>query len=315
VFETAICALPGDRFIIRDAQAAHTIGGGVVLDPSAPSRKRRSDQRLRYLEAVEKMLAGQGLSHLLAGAPNGVSMVDLERLTGRHAASVILPDGSIIRGTTRGQFTMLQTSWESMREDALSALRKFHMEFRDDPGPDSGRLRRMTQPDLPAPLWTALVDELTKEGSMVRQGPWLRFPDHATTLSESDQELARQLQSLIAQARPEPPWVRDLAATVRQPEERVRQILRRQVACGTVCQIVHDLFYDSDRVDSLAGVVASLARQQGSVDAARYRDVIGLGRKRSIQILEFFDRVGYTRRVHDVHVLRKDSGWNLKHPH
>ena len=28
--------------------------------------------------------------------------------------------------------------------------------------------------------------------------------------------------------------------------------------------------------------------------------------------LEFFDRIGYTRRVHDVHVLRTDSGWDWK---
>lgn len=315
VVETSICALPGDRFIIRDAQAAHTIGGGVVLDSSAPSRKRRSEQRLRYLDAVEKMLAGQGLSQLLADAPNGVALADLERLTGHKAASVILPVGTLTRGANQDQFAIPEVAWEALRESALHALREFHAQFPDDPGPDSGRLRRIARPDLPAPLWAALVDELTNDGSMTRHGPWLQLPDHAAALSESDQELAGQLQSLIAQARPEPPWVRDLASAVRQPEERVRQILRRQVACGTVCQIVHDLFYDSDRVDTLASVVASLAREQGSVDAASYRDAIGLGRKRSIQILEFFDRVGYTRRVHDVHVLRKDSGWNVGHSH
>lgn len=315
VLGTALCALPGDRFIIRDAQATHTIGGGVVLDSSAPSRKRRSEQRLRYLDAVEKMLAGHGLSQLLADAPNGVGMADLERLTGRNAASVMLPVGTIVRGTHQDQFAVLESAWEALREGALRALREFHVEFPDDPGPDSGRLRRISRPDLPAPLWTALVDELAHDGSIARHGPWLQLPDHAATLSENDLELACQLQALIAQARPEPPWVRDLATAVRQPEERVRQILRRQVACGRVCQIVHDLFYDSERVDTLAGVVAALARGQGSVDAASYRDAIGLGRKRSIQILEFFDRVGYTRRVHDVHVLRKDSGWNVGQPH
>jgi selenocysteine-specific elongation factor len=35
VFDATTCALPGDRFIVRDAQAAHTIGGGIVLDSSA----------------------------------------------------------------------------------------------------------------------------------------------------------------------------------------------------------------------------------------------------------------------------------------
>jgi selenocysteine-specific elongation factor len=315
VFERTMSALTGDRFIIRDAQAEHTIGGGVVLDSLAPSRKRRSAQRLRYLDAIERMLAGEGLSQLLANAPNGVSMADLVRLTGLDAANVKLPSGTLVRGDGQNAFAILQSAWESLRAGALDALREFHAEFPEDPGPDSGRLRRISRPEIPAPVWAALIDELTRDGSIVRHGPWLQLPQHATALSESDRELARQLQLLIIEGRPEPPWVRDLAVALRQPEERVRHILRRQAASGALCQIVHDLFYDSERVDTLAGILASMARERGSVDAASYRDAIGLGRKRSIQILEFFDRVGYTRRVHDVHVLRKDSGWNMGPPH
>ncbi|HSE11532.1 MAG TPA: SelB C-terminal domain-containing protein, partial [Rudaea sp.] len=35
----------------------------------------------------------------------------------------------------------------------------------------------------------------------------------------------------------------------------------------------------------------------------------GVGRKRAIQILEFFDRLGYTRRVRSLHVLRSGGEW------
>jgi selenocysteine-specific elongation factor len=60
----------------------------------------------------------------------------------------------------------------------------------------------------------------------------------------------------------------------------------------------------------LAQTLQQVARVHGNVEAARYRDAIGVGRKRAIQILEFFDRVGYTRRTGDVRVLRADSGWH-----
>ena len=40
------------------------------------------------------------------------------------------------------------------------------------------------------------------------------------------------------------------------------------------------------------------------VKAASFRDATGLGRKRAIQILEFFDRIGFLRRVGDIHWLR-----------
>jgi selenocysteine-specific elongation factor len=59
--------------------------------------------------------------------------------------------------------------------------------------------------------------------------------------------------------------------------------------------------------------LAAMARQVAAADgtqqvnAASFRDATGLGRKRAIQILEYFDRVGLLRRVGDVHKLRTDS--------
>jgi selenocysteine-specific elongation factor len=79
----------------------------------------------------------------------------------------------------------------------------------------------------------------------------------------------------------------------------------------TALRFVRDLFYDRACIGELAAIVTHLVQRHGAVDAARYRDELGLGRKRTIQILEFFDRVGYTRRVRDSHVLRGDSGWRL----
>jgi selenocysteine-specific elongation factor len=58
--------------------------------------------------------------------------------------------------------------------------------------------------------------------------------------------------------------------------------------------------------------VTTLARDHGTVEAAQYRDAVGLGRKRAIQILEFFDRVGHTRRFRDSRMLRADSTWHSR---
>ena len=147
-----------------------------------------------------------------------------------------------------------------MRELALTALRDFHAKAPDEPGPDAGRLRRMASPDLPQRCGRRSSTSSSQERTVMRNGPWLHLPEHIVTLSDSDRELAQQLQPLIARRRLDPPWVRDLAAAVHQPEERVRQVLRKQVTQGSVYQVVHDLFYDSDRIGELAGIVAALAR-------------------------------------------------------
>jgi selenocysteine-specific elongation factor len=309
VFETPICVIPGDRFIVRDAQAIHTLGGGVVLDPFAPSRKRRSPERMRYLHALERMIAGEGLAPLLAEASYGVKQSDLVRLTGQSPDRMALPDGVTTVDGTRERYVLLSSAWRGLREQAVHALRKFHVESPDEPGPDVGRLRRIALPQLADDLWHAVIAELTSERTILRSGPWLYLPGHAVTLSEGEKKLARKLQPLIAAGRFNPPWVRDLASAVHEPEDSVRQVLRKQVTQGTVYQVVHDLFYDRQCIDELATVVATLAREHGTVEAAQYRDAVGLGRKRAIQILEFFDRAGHTRRMRDSRVLRADSGW------
>jgi selenocysteine-specific elongation factor len=309
VFETPICALPGDRFIVRDAGAIRTLGGGIVLDPFAQPRKRRSAERMCYLHALEQMIAGEGLAPLLAEAPYGIKQSDLVRLTGQSPEQIILPPEAITVDGARERHILLSSAWDVLRSRALEALREFHAASPDEPGPDIGRLRRISLPQLPHDLWRALIVELARNGSIVRSDPWVHLPGHAVTLSEREKSLAAKLQPLIAAGRFNPPWVRDLAGTVKAAEDEVRQVLRKQVTQGALYQVVHDLFYDRKSVDELATVIATLAQQHGTVEAAQYRDAVGLGRKRAIQILEFFDRVGHTRRMRDARVMRVDSGW------
>jgi selenocysteine-specific elongation factor len=311
VFDAPICAAPGDRFIVRDAQAMRTIGGGLVLDPFAPSRKRRSPERLRYLDALERLINADSLSALLHEAPHGLKMTDLVRLTGRPAERITTPADAVAIEAGRERFVVEAAHWRTLREHALTALRAFHEQEPDEPGPDIGRLRRIALPQLPDLLWRALIDELASECTLIRTGPWVHLPDHVVRLSESEQTLAHKLQPLIAAGRFDPPWVRDLAIAVKEPEERVRAVLRKLVTQGAVYQVVRDLFYDRERMVELTRILDTLHREHGAVHAAEYRDAVGLGRKRAIQILEFFDRVGYTRRVRDAHLLRGDSGWRV----
>ena len=69
--------------------------------------------------------------------------------------------------------------------------------------------------------------------------------------------------------------------------------------------MAHDHYFTAAAVTALAGIVADLWAGDGAARAATLRDRIGGGRKVAIHILEFFDRVGYTRRVRDEHVPRQ----------
>jgi selenocysteine-specific elongation factor len=310
VFDSPVCASPGDAFIARDAQALHTIGGGIVIDPAAPLRRRRSPERLSYLNSIQRLLNGEGIVPLLGNAPLGVEIRELARLCGRPAEQIVLPPNARGVGASGERFAFLESLWLSLCERAREALREFHAQYPEEPGIDRGRLRRMTAPTASDALWRAVIDELVQKQSVVQSGHWLHLPTHRATLNEREQMLAQKLDRAIAAGRFDPPWVRELAAIVQAAAEDVRTVLRKGALQGALYQIVPDLYYHRERVRELSQLLRNLVHRHGAVDAARYRDAIGVGRKRTIQILEFFDRSGYTRRTPKGRVLRIDSSWH-----
>jgi selenocysteine-specific elongation factor len=310
VFDKPVCALPGDRFIVRNAQASRTVGGGRVLDPFGPARKRRTPERRAWLDALHTMLETGRIDGVLAHAPSGLRRSLLEHLSGMPAAALALTRGTHAVPLADDALFIAAEPWDALKARLIDALSAFHARSPDEQGPDTVRLRRIAAPLVSDTLWRALVDAAVDERSIVRSGPWLHLPAHTVTLDADERALADALLVSIERGRFDPPWVRDLAGTHGVAEERVRQLLRKLARQGEVFQVVRDLFYHRDAIRELARLIASEASgQDGEIGAAPFRDASALGRKRAIQVLEFFDRVGYTRFHRDMHVLRVDSRW------
>jgi selenocysteine-specific elongation factor len=307
VFDQAVCALPGDRFIVRNAQANRTVGGGRVLDPFAPARKRRTPQRRAWLDALVAMLDTGRVDALFEEAPYGLPRSLIEHLRGRS----ISPEGLRAVSTHDDTLYIAARHWDAMTTRLIDALAAFHERFPDEQGPDAARLRRMAAPLAPDALWRALVDDAVTSGSIARSGPWLHLPSHSVTLDEREETLARAVLASLEEGRFEPPWVRDLARAHGIGEDEMRRLLKKLARRGDVYQVVRDLFYCRASIGALAELVAQQAQTQGgAIGAAAFRDASAIGRKRAIQILEFFDRVGYTRFHRDLHLLRGDSRWH-----
>jgi selenocysteine-specific elongation factor len=310
VFDNPVCAGPGDGFIVRDAQARHTVGGGIVIDPCAPSRRRRSVERLAHLGGIQNWLQSGSVHALLEHATSGMSMPELVRLTSLAPGQIVLPQEARVVGSGDHQFAILDSHWQVLYKAALAALKQFHAQQPDEAGIDRARLRRLAAPGVSDALWRALIDRMLLDRAVARSDYWLHMPDHRVTLDEREHRLAGHLMSILAATRYDPPWVRDLAVRVQAPEEEIRQLLRKCAVLRQVYQVVKDLFYHRDSAQQLAHELRTLYLRDGIIASAKFRDAIGVGRKRSIQVLEFFDRVGYTRRTIHGRIVRADSSWH-----
>ncbi|MTV39884.1 selenocysteine-specific translation elongation factor [Duganella radicis] len=330
VLDAPVHAVPGDRFVIRNAQATATIGGGVVLDPFGPARKRRSATRTAWLDALADYIghAGHGsgasdgatgprmaggghgeVSALLARAPLGLRASALVRLSQLPAARIAAPAGTVEVPLQGGDTLLIaQAEVQSLQARILAALADFHQRAPDDAGPELWRLKRIVSPDMEDRLWSRLIETLLGEGATKQRGRSLHLPSHSVELSAEEQAQAAPLLASLLAGGFDPPWVRDLMREHDMSEAEVRRLLLKLSKTGELNQVVKDLFYHPQRLDELARIVATLP----AADAAAFRDATGLGRKRAIQILEFFDRVGYTRRVGNSHLIRPNVMWSYQ---
>lgn len=75
--------------------------------------------------------------------------------------------------------------------------------------------------------------------------------------------------------------------------------MRKLSSQGTLVQVVPGLVFVPEAMDPLTEIARQIAAVEEGIRAGAFRDRTGLGRERSIQILESFNRVGFTRRVLD----------------
>ena len=306
VLDKPIGALHGDHFIVRDQSATRTLGGGRVLDIFPPARGRRTPARIAQLRALETSALADALQVMLQANANGV---DLRRfalncnLCEDEARTIwaSLPMRIVQEGEASIGF--LPAAWEALKKRLLDTLAAEHARMPDMLGVDRERLRRMTAPTLLRSAFLTLTDELLVARELKASGLWLHLPGHSITLSVQEKALWLSVCPLLETSLYQPPRVRDIANVLKLEEPVVRQLLQRMARLGEVFQIAHDHFFTHEAVVELAAIARNLA-EDGQLEAAAFRDRIGVGRKLAIQILEFFDRVGFTRRAHDSHTLR-----------
>lgn len=309
VLRQPLAAWHGERIVLRDAAAQRTLAGGRVLDPFAPARYRRTPLRLAELAALQAPGTDARLAGWLAVAAQGLDLQRFAAAQGVREAPAV-PAGALLHADAHGRWALGQAQAAQARARALAVLVEFHARHPDELGPDAARLRRLALPRLPEPLWRALLAQAQAAGELTLRGAFVHQPEHGVRLSAAEQRIAQKLGPALAAAGHEGAWVRDLARDHGEAEPLLRVTLARLAQRGELHQVVRDLYYPQATMHELVGIARAAAQAgDGEVTAARFRDATGLGRKRAIQILEYFDRVGLLRRVGEGHRLRADSAW------
>src|SRR5439155_10456209 len=238
-FERTIGALWGDRAIIRDHMARHTLAGGRVLDPGPPRRGRSRPERLAALAALAEPDAGDALERLLdAAGIVALAPFALARNLPQDEVEALVEAGGFLRvGAAAAAIALSPTHVARLGDRIAGVLAEWHRTQPDALGPPRGALFARLRGEAPLAALDAALAALIAEGRVVRDGAMLRLPGHEARLTREDERLWERVQPLLATAELRPPRVRELAAMLGLEPEPLTRFLKRVERFGRVAPV------------------------------------------------------------------------------
>jgi selenocysteine-specific elongation factor len=294
-------ALVGDHFIVRDAAERQTVAGGVVLDATpemrkfrAPEQRRLLDQRALAPNEVKTLLRTQlerdGFKPRLELARDAPFSEDelaiaLEEL---HASANVLFDQKI--AVDAGW-------WKSSLEAATKLIDAEHAAHPERPGLELNRLREGLD-FTDADLFSAFLRLLTREG-FGQLGNIVRRTGFRPSLPSHLQAAGDRIRAMLDTNLLDPPARKDLTS-----DRAAARALRFLCETGELVVVSEDLIMRADGVATMKARIEEQLRVAKKATVSELRQATGSTRRVMVPLLEYFDRIGLTKRVGDSRMLR-----------
>jgi selenocysteine-specific elongation factor len=160
---------------------------------------------------------------------------------------------------------------------------------------------------VPANIAEAVLEVSRSRGDIVRDGVVWRLPDHHPVLDARDEAVWERIKATLQESGLRPPTVRELALSTGTALDTLEPTLLRLERFGRLVGIASNRFFLPETLLTLGEIADELATgsEEAGFTAAEFNKRSGIGRNLTIVVLEYFDRLGVTRRTGDLrHVLR-----------
>jgi len=312
LLDTPTVAVHGDRFVLRDQSAQRTIAGGTVIDPNAPARGRSRPHRLAVLSALERPDTGAALDEALALSPRGLPLQPLlqgRNLTDADGEALLRERDIVVVPDATGDLAITPQHWQALQDGVLAVVEAWHRDHADELGPSEAQLR-LQLPDPPAAgLLRGAVLQLARDGRVVREGVVIHLPDHRPQPTDADQKLWARVAPLLQDGGLRPPRLRELAEQLDTDFPTIEAFAKRAARFGLLLPVAANRYFPPEAVRGLAAVAEAMAEESldASFDASSFKDRTGIGRNLTIEVLEFFDAAGLTRRSGNVRTILRPA--------
>jgi selenocysteine-specific elongation factor len=307
-----IVAGPGDRFILRNLSPVETIGGGMIVEALPAKLRRNQEQIVRDAHdratavLVEKDFVEYCTKTAEAHVANeGELSIRTKILPGplKKILAELSGEGKVI-GLDSKLFAHRDTI-EDVQRKLLDIVAESHRSKPESPGLSIEQLFEASQ--LRKDVFDGLVRLLTSQGKLVERKHRLALPEHREMFSEAEQELLMTVESLFKTRPFKPPKFDEVVNAAAAKPEDVQKVLKILIEQERLVRVENDLLFHSEAVDKAQQLLISFINKEGQLESVKFKYLLDTTRKFAIPLLDYFDRIGVTRRAGYTRYLKSRS--------
>jgi selenocysteine-specific elongation factor len=305
VTERPVLCCRGERFLIRDHGETATLGGGIVLDPRGATDRKSSPARLSFLAAMEHNNIEEAIRTALDDQQCTLDYaallkswnVDADERPGKNLVGIARLD------TPDGEFWLAESRWTELKQEILDALQELHRSEADDPGIVAERLARAATPAVEKRLFDVAITELLKTGEVLSKNGLLSARGFQARRSGQDDSDWQVIAAYLGKHGRQIPTLAQLEQECGLDRTALHDSLGRARRDRRAVKINAKRFAETSLINEFAQAALTLTRDGSTLTVAGCRDHIGCGRNVLIEILEYFDSAGFTRRVGSARII------------
>ncbi|WP_347491093.1 selenocysteine-specific translation elongation factor [Desulfoscipio sp. XC116] len=306
--EEPAVAARGDHLVIRSYSPMRTIGGGLVVDPTAVKHKRYRDELIKALATAEKGTPAELLEQFLTASARLCTPADLcagtnlaADITGR-ALQELLDHGQAVELVYEGEKAYIPPRILAGWEDKIKqALLDYHQKFPLREGYPKEELRSRLFTAQNNKQFQMLLVHLEQKGSIDLRANSVAVRGFNPQPSPAQSTGIKQLEKIYLAAPYQPPgW--DEATREAGINKNDMELLNYLLTQGTLVKIAEGLFFHHRALAEAVELIKDHLAQKGELSLGEVRDLLQTSRKYALPLLEYLDREKITRRVGDKRV-------------
>ena len=298
----------GDPFVLRFYSPTETVGGGVVLNENP--KKHRKGRAAESIQALETLEYGDVGDHILQ-AISAEGIVNLDELQKRFALEQNDWNVKLEELESQGLISMIgdknamdYSFRENLGDKLMVLLKHYH---KDNPLHEGMKKEELRSRILPGQKPAFFDQVLQLYANMIRVNDRLvALNEFEITYTKEQNAIREDILAKLKQGGFAPPSVDELLAIHQKNKNKKlsEQVLEAMINEGAVILAGQEIIFEAAIVEKAMGIFADIAKQEnGSVTLAQFRDDTQTSRKFALSLLEYFDRIGFTRKVDDSRVF------------